>query len=266
MAAAVVFNMPELLEPILLHLSPKNLFVVKRVNSTWHTLITDSDELKRKTFMAAEGAVITLNKQVEDLFVNDYGPTYNRSEVSVTMAPIFNSKHEYPHHSTPSSLNADPETHHVMVWANTLAIDSAAPSAIRNMFVTQPHIDVIELSIQRDAPEPALSYAQLRGSNGITVGLVIDTYKQMIEALAVEQKPVDGEKMLLKSRFIFERYEEDSESEDDEDDEDDFEDDYPLHNWWEYDRDHLKELRYKMMMKRSGPRFREERYFYGYDI
>ena len=57
-AAFKAFGTYELLEHILSYISPRQLFVIQRVDTAWKSLIQDSDELQKKMFLRANGTVL----------------------------------------------------------------------------------------------------------------------------------------------------------------------------------------------------------------
>ncbi|KAK5172035.1 uncharacterized protein LTR77_003672 [Saxophila tyrrhenica] len=264
MAAAEVLNLPDLLEPILQHPPACNLSQLKRVNLTWKRIIETSADLRRATFMEADGKVIAMKTGISELWDHErrtWGPEYLVQEGKIVMAPIFEGRSRYPRYCRPRPLDLDVFTQHVMIFGNTLDVDLFVPASLHGMFITQPPINIIEVCIQRDIPQASLTRALLRDDNGMTLGHVVDTFRRMGPSLSVVQKPFATEKMLLMSRFCFvgEQHEDlpgtDGDYAFDDDSSETDSDDYPIFEFYNFDLVELARRKEKMMRKHLGERY-----------
>ncbi|KAK5172036.1 uncharacterized protein LTR77_003673 [Saxophila tyrrhenica] len=185
MATANVFDLPELTEEILLRLSPRRLFLVKRVNKSWKALIEGSVRLRRRTFMAPAGSILKTkhgNTTRKERSITPLLP-----ETPFTLAPVFrkwNWHHPLPRVHAEAHSPCPWQTVVNLEWEMDGRMNPHVPDSVRNMYLTQPPIDGLAVGIQRRDDELSwLKRTLLHDANGIKIGQIVDAIMGLLQLI-----------------------------------------------------------------------------------
>lgn len=200
MAAEQVFNLPELLEAILLQLPLTSIFLVKAVSKTWNQAIASSIKLQRALFLAPDGGVLQpvqedlvgcLEKSwFEDCPVLQAGPSDPLSNFLSIEPPVFGWWYPWWRHDDPvDGTPLDQRTYRTGKYsghAGDIKCDTGSrilmPRPLRSMFLCQPPVAAVMLRVKRNswtAEHDVVAYDR----NGVTLGLVADTWARVRESI-----------------------------------------------------------------------------------
>jgi hypothetical protein len=191
MAVARVFDITELLETILLQLSTRDILAVKPVSKSWKRLIERSIAISRATFHAPNRRIM---QRIREPIPEHLSTVLSLRDIPTLQGecfdamPLFNAwdRLDEPPQSKPWIYQIKPtymtdRQLHTFHWGNDVNIGRGLSPALRSMFITQPPVTTILLFIQHRAFGTLSPCSTLHISGGITLGVVVDTFAQMLD-------------------------------------------------------------------------------------
>lgn len=196
-AAIKVFDVNELLEAVLLNLPFQDMFKAKAVCKSWKALIDSSPELRRAMFLAPSGSIIQPMKDEAHCGPsNIYNiPNALQSKAfeplpmfTITERPFCEKDYvptSWEHHIFESPLPKHLDSarmKHTFRWKIDEEKMLAVPTACRHMYLTQPPVFAVTLSLKRLASHWA-NIATITDKRGITIGLIADVVEKVLQQL-----------------------------------------------------------------------------------
>jgi hypothetical protein len=190
MAVARVFDITELLETILLQLSTREILAVKPVSKSWKRLIERSIAISRATFHAPNRRIM---QRIREPIPEHLSTVLSLRDIPTLQGerfdamPLFNAwdRLDEPRQRKPwiyqikATYMTDRQLH-TLHWGNDVNLGRGLSPALRSMFITQPPVTTILLFIQHRAFGPLSPCVTLHIPGGIKLGVVVDTFAQML--------------------------------------------------------------------------------------
>ncbi|KAK5126741.1 hypothetical protein LTR85_009675 [Meristemomyces frigidus] len=205
MAVQAVFGTNELLEGILLHLPPKDVVNARRVSGSWKALIDTSISLKRSMFLApdTDGPLhLVLDAHTLPIFegkrwLDTYVPPQRGAPIKVL--PVFrelvsndepcklfrSEEHPYIHYTSPSPEDVESIFKRYIWMSIPLRLRNRMhdTSLWNQMFLTQPPCTAVCVMFMVGAAVKSL--ATLRDKRGLTLGMVVEVCRDLLEQFNV---------------------------------------------------------------------------------
>ena len=195
-----VLRTPELLENVLLHLTPRYILKARAIAKSWSSLIAKSCALQRAVFLRAHGNTINrIDHAAAGRPIGRFGvPCLPRLErKAFDIMPLFESyghslfsiKGRFEHYA--SKYQPAMRLHNLVFLQDFYRDAKRIPSIFQQMYLTQPPISTIALySCGEDKdPRERRCSVSLHSKDGVTFGMVMETFGKMAASSQATNTP-----------------------------------------------------------------------------